>query len=88
MRHNQGIDRSQIRMICLEDMVEKQALVRVIDVFVDALDLESFGFKYYSLNKEGRPPYHPATLMKLYLYGYPKSIFTSRKLEKACKTNY
>ena len=87
MHHHQGLDRNQLQMISLEEMVEKQALVRIIDVFVDALNLEEFGFKYYKLNKEGRPPYHPSTLMKLYLYGYQNGIRTSRKLEKACKTN-
>lgn len=87
MQHHQGIDRNQLQMISLENMVEKQALVRVIDAFVDALNLEEFEFKYYQLNKEGRPPYHPATLMKLYLYGYRNGIRTSRRLEKACKTN-
>jgi transposase/IS5 family transposase len=74
-------------MISLEQMVEKESLVRIIDAFVDMLDLEQFGFSYYSLNKEGRPPFHPATMMKIYLYGYQHSIRTCRKLEKACSTN-
>ena len=87
MHHNQGLDRNQLQMISLEEMVDKDALVRIIDVFVDALNLEEFGFKYYKLNKEGRPPYHPSTLMKLYLYGYQNGVRTSRKLEKSCKTN-
>ena len=46
-----------------------------------------FDFNYFKLNKEGRPPYHPSTMMKLYLYGYQNSVRTCRKLEKACKTN-
>lgn len=87
MHHHQGFDRNQLKLISLEELVEKQALVRIIDAFVDALNLEKFGFNYYQLNKEGRPPYHPATMMKLYLYGYQNGIRTSRKLEKACKTN-
>ncbi|MCK4562819.1 MAG: IS1182 family transposase, partial [Flavobacteriaceae bacterium] len=62
-------------------------MVRIIDAFVDMLNLEQFDFNYFTLNKEGRPPYHPATLMKLYLYGYQNSIRTCRKLQKACKTN-
>jgi transposase len=49
--------------------------------------LEKFDFNYFKLNKEGRPPYHPATMKKLYLYGYQNSLRTCRKLEKACKTN-
>jgi len=74
-------------MISLNQMVEKESMVRVIDSFIDMLNLGQFGFNYFKLNKEGRPPFHPATLMKLYLYGYQNSIRTCRKLEKACKTN-
>ena len=87
MEHIQGQDRNQIRLLCLNDMVEQESMVRIIDAFVDMLSLEDFGFSYYQLNQEGRPPYHPSTLMKLYLYGYQHSIRSSRKLEKACKTN-
>lgn len=56
MHHIQGQNREQIRMISLEQMVEKNSLVRIIDAFVDMLDLEQFGFSYFKLNKEGRPP--------------------------------
>lgn len=87
MQHIQGNNRNQIKMISLEQMVEKESLVRIIDAFIDMLDLEQFGFNYYQLNKEGRPPFHPATMMKIYLYGYQNSIRTCRKLEKACRTN-
>lgn len=55
MHHIQGHNRNQIKMISLEQMVEKESLVRIIDAFVDMLDLEQFGFNYYQLNKEGRP---------------------------------
>jgi len=87
MEHITGSDRNQIKMICLEQMIEKEGLVRIIDAFVEMLDLETFGFSYYKLNKEGRPPFHPATMMKIYLYGYQHGIRSCRKLEKACKTN-
>jgi transposase len=87
MDHIRGNNRNQIRMISLEQMVEPESMVRIIDAFVEMLDLQQFNFNYFTLNKEGRPPYHPATLMKLYLYGYKNSIRTCRKLEKACKTN-
>ena len=87
MYHIQGQNRNQIRMISLEQMVEQESLVRIIDSFVDMLDMEQFGFSYFKLNKEGRPPFHPSTMMKIYLYGYQNSIRTCRKLEKACKTN-
>jgi transposase len=87
MVHIQGNNRNQIRMLSLEQMVEQESMVRVIDAFIDMLDLEKFDFNYFKLNKEGRPPYHPSTMMKLYLYGYQNSLRTCRKLEKACKTN-
>lgn len=87
MHHIQGNNRNQIKMISLEQMVGSESMVRIIDAFVDMLDLTQFGFTYYKLNKEGRPPYHPSTMMKIYLYGYQNSIRSCRKLETACKTN-
>ncbi len=87
MNHIQGNNRNQIRMLSLEQMVEPESMVRIIDAFIDMLDLKQFGFSYFTLNKEGRPPYHPGLLLKLYLYGYQNSIRTCRKLEKACKNN-
>jgi len=87
MNHIYGTDRRQIKMISLEQMVEKESMVRVIDSFVDMLDLQEFNFSYYTLNYEGRPPFHPATMMKMYLYGYQNDLRTCRKLEKACKNN-
>ena len=87
MDHIQGNNRNQIRMLSLDQMVEPESMVRIIDAFVDMLDLKQFDFNYFSLNKEGRPPYHPAIMMKLYLYGYQNSIRTCRKVKKACKTN-
>ena len=87
MQHIPGQNRNQIKMISLDQMIEEKSLVRVIDAFVDMLALEQFGFSYFKLNKEGRPPFHPATMMKIYLYGYQNGIRTCRKLEKACKIN-
>jgi len=87
MDHIHGHDRNQIQMISLNQMVEKESLVRIIDAFVDMLELEKFDFTYFKLNNEGRPPFHPATMMKIYLYGYQNSIRSCRKLEKACKNN-
>jgi len=87
MQHIQGQNRNQIKIICLDQIVEKESLVRIIDAFVDMLDLEQFGFSYFKLNKEGRPPFHPSTMMKIYLYGYQNGIRSCRKLEKACTTN-
>lgn len=87
MHHVKGRDRDQIRMVSLGEMVDSDSVVRVIDAFVDMLDLESFGFSYYKLNREGRPPFHPATMIKIYFYGYQNGIRSCRKLEKACRCN-
>ena len=78
---NQRIDRS------LEELVEPTSFARIIDAFVDALDLESFGFTYFQLNEEGRPPYHPGVLLKLCLYGYHHGIRPCRKLAESCRLN-
>ena len=51
MPHIQGNNRTQIRMISLEEMVESKSMVRIIDAFVDMLDLNQFGFSYFQLNK-------------------------------------
>lgn len=87
MQHIQGEERNQLQMLCLEQLVDKDSFVRVIDFFVDSIDLASFGFKHVSLKEEGRPPYHPAILMKLYLYGYRYGVRSSRKLEREARLN-
>ena len=74
-------------MITLEQLVAPDSWARVIDLFVDILPIDELGFKYVKLQSEGRPPYNPATLLKLYLYGYKHSIRSSRKLEHSCKIN-
>ena len=87
MHHIQGQNREQIKMISLEQMVEKKSMVRIIDSFVDMLELEQFGFSYFKLNKDGRPPFHPGIMMKIYLYAYQNGIRSCRKMEKACFNN-
>lgn len=74
-------------MFCLEQTVEADSFVRVIDFFVDSIDLGSFGFKHVKLKNEGRPPYHPADLVKLYFYGYRMGVRSSRKLEREARLN-
>ena len=59
----------------------------VVDIFVDCLPMDQLGFKNVELQEEGRPPFHPAVLLKLYMYGYKHGIRTSRKLEHASKVN-
>ncbi len=87
MRHVIGEDRNQFKIIYLEQLVPENSWARVIDLFVDFLPLEELGFKHSTTQNEGRPPYDPAMLLKLYLYGYKYSIRSSRKLEHACKVN-
>jgi hypothetical protein len=78
----QGEDRSQATLFPerLDDYVTEDGAVRVIDVFIDELDLSGLGFKTES-NDTGRPPYHPATMLKLFVYGYLNRVQSSRRLE-------
>ena len=87
MDHIQGIDRNQISIFALEEMVAKDSWARLIDVFVDALPLDDLGFKGVEAAEEGRPHYHPGDLLKLYMYGYKHGLRSTRKLEHAVKVN-
>jgi transposase len=74
-------------MMSWDQMVHEQSFARIIDAFADALDLSGLGFANAELNPEGRPPFKPADLLKLYLYGYHQNIRSCRKLENACQIN-
>jgi transposase len=87
MQHKQGEERSQMLMFSLESSIASDSFVRVVDVFVDSIDLKSFGFEHVGCHDEGCPPYPPSALMKLYLYGYRYGIRTTRKLEREAQTN-
>jgi len=89
MTHRTGTDRSQLMLIptCLDDLIGGDSPVRLVDAFVKAVDLESHGFGQVRTRERGAPPYHPAPLLKLYLYGYLNRIRSSRQLEKACHIN-
>ncbi len=89
MRHVKGFDRNQIVLIpeTIDKLIEQDNLVRVIDVFVDSLDFETLGFNNLRPPADGRPPYHPGDLLKLYMYGYLNRTRSSRDLEKECKRN-
>ena len=87
MQHIQGEDRNQMFMFSLESAIPDDSFVRVVDVFVDSIDLKSFGFAHIDCEEEGRPAYHPSILLKLYLYGYRHGIRTTRKLEREAQTN-
>jgi transposase len=70
---------------CLDDYVDEENLVRVVDVFVDELDLATLGFAGPAAT--GRPGYSPATMLKLYLYGYLNQVQSSRRLEREAGRN-
>ncbi len=83
-RFVEGVDRGQSRLFPerLEDWIGEDNPVRVIDVFVDELDLGGLGFDRVEPRETGRPGYHPAVLLKLYIYGYLNRVQSSRRLER------
>src|ERR1044072_3850282 len=88
-RFIEGEDRMQPALLphCLEDYVDEENPVRVIEVFIDELDLAALGFSGMTPAATGRPAYHPSTLLKIYLYGYLNRIQSSRRLEREAKRN-
>ena len=70
-----------------DDRISKDNPVRVVDVFVAALDLDELGFQGMQPRATGRPPYHPSILLKIYLYGYLNCIQSSRRLEREAQRN-
>ncbi len=88
MKFITGQDRNQIPLFAssLEAAIAQDNEVRLIDMFVDSLKLEDFGFKFEFM-ENGRPAYHPSVLLKLYIYGYMNRIRSSRTLEKECGRN-
>ena len=73
-RFIEGTDRAQSTLFpeCLEDWIDEDNPVRVIDIFVEELDLGELGFSGVDPEVTGRPSYHPSVLLKLYIYGYLK----------------
>jgi transposase len=88
-RFVQGEDRTQGTLLpeLLDDYVAADNPVRVIEVFVDELDLGKLGFQGVDPQATGRPAYHPATLLKIYIYGYLNRIQSSRRLERESQRN-
>src|SRR6266853_3235874 len=84
-----GEDRMQRALLphSLEDYVGEENPVRVIEVFIDELDLAALGFSGMTPAATGRPAYHPSTLLKIYLYGYLNRIQSSRRLEREAQRN-
>src|SRR3990172_8299745 len=89
MHHVQGQERDQLTLFpeALEDYIAKENPVRFVDAYVDGLDLQGLGFRHALLEETGRPPYHPADLLKLYVYGYLNRIRSSRTLEREAQRN-
>jgi transposase len=88
-RFVEGADRGQSTLFpeSLEDWVGEDNPVRVIDVFVDELDLSELGFGGVAPEATGRPSYHPSVLLKLYIYGYLNRVQSSRRLEREALRN-
>lgn len=86
MKFITGKDRNQTEFFCLDQAVSEDNEVRLIDLFVHAINLPYYGFKTDFIDN-GRPAYHPTDLLKLFIYGYMNRIRSSRQLEKECKRN-
>ena len=85
MPYVQTFDRTQMMMCSWDSFVDPESIARLIDAFVDSLDLKKYHVK--EVAKEGRPSYDPRGMYKLYIYGSRKGIRSSRKLEDSCKVN-
>jgi transposase len=88
-RFVEGSDRSQTTLFpeCLDDWIDEDNPVRVIDAFVDSIDLGELGFDGVVPEATGRPAYHPSVLLKLYVYGYLNRVQSSRRLEREAGRN-
>ena len=88
MKYIIGQDREETNLfpVSLNEAIDDDNEIRVIDLFVGSLVLEKYGFKTDHIDN-GRPAYHPADLLKLYIYGYMNSIRSSRQLERECRRN-
>lgn len=88
-RFVEGLDRRQAAFLpeCLDDYVGADNPVRLVDAFIDELDLLALGFTGARPAATGRPAYHPATMLKLYLYGYLNQVLSSRRLEREAGRN-
>lgn len=88
-RFVEGQGRHQVTLLpeCLDDFIAEDNPVRVIDAYVEELDLEALGFAGATPAATGRPAYHPAVLLKIYIYGYLNRVQSSRRLEREAQRN-
>jgi transposase len=87
VEHITSADRHQLAISSLDELIEQDNAVRVIDLFVNKLDLQQLHFTVKSIKSEGRPSFDPKVFLKLYFYGYLNGIRSSRRLERECKRN-
>lgn len=87
MDHISPVSRQQYEFVSLEDCIDSDNPVRLVDAFVDKLDLSRLGFKTSKLNTQGRPSFQSGLFLKIYIYGYLNGIRSTRKLEKECARN-
>lgn len=85
MYYVEAFDRNQMMMTTWDLMVDPKSIAKLIDAFVNSLNLADHGVK--EMASERRPPYDPKSLLKLYIYGSDSSFKSSRRLEKSCKVN-
>ena len=88
-RFIEGQDRHQVTLLpeSLDEFITADNAVRVVDAFVDELDLSALGFDGAAPAATGRPSYHPTVLLKIYIYGYLNRVQSSRRLERECQRN-
>src|SRR6187431_1084941 len=88
-RFIEGEERSQVTLLpeCLDDCIAEDNPIRVVDVFVDELSMKKLGFEGAQPAATGRPSYHPAVLLKIYIYGYLNRVQSSRRLEREAQRN-
>ena len=87
MAYVEGKSRNKFMLNTLDSMVSDTSIVRIIDAFVDSIDLKTLGFTKTEYIKEGRPCYSPSSLLKLYIWGYKNGVHSSRKLAESCNIN-
>jgi len=87
MPYIQGRDRNQMMMCSMDSFVAEDSIARLIDAFIDSLDLSAIGINKTESSSEGRPAYDPRILLKLYVYGYESGTRSSRKLMTLCQLN-
>lgn len=86
MKSSDKIDRNQLIMTSIDDMIDENSNVRVIDAYVKSLDVKKLGYQVYT-NKVGRPAYDPRELIGLYLYSYMSKVMSSRMMEQQTYIN-